>query len=52
MNVSGHSLHSITVKEKGIHASVEYTAHFHVQVEKWPDRDEIVPQEKDPWQSL
>ena len=23
--------------------SIEYVAHFHVQVEDWKDRDEIVP---------
>ena len=31
-------------------ASIAYSAHFHVQVEEWKDRDEIVPKEKEAWQ--
>ena len=53
-NVDGWQLaaaRASTIKQlrKEYHVSFEYAAHFHMQVEKWKDRDESVPKEKEPW---
>ena len=43
---------ALTIKQlrNYIYASIEYAAHFHVQVEEWKDRGETVPKEKETWQ--
>ena len=39
---------SLTTEQlrKDINASIEYAAHFHVKVEEWKDKDELVPKRK------
>ena len=43
---------ALTIKQprKDMYVSTEYAAHFHVKVEGWKDRDEIVPRERETWQ--
>ena len=40
---------NIKQPRKDIYASIEYAAHFYVQVDEWKDRDEIVSEEKGSW---
>ena len=35
-----------------MYASIEYATHFHVHVEDWKDRNEIVPKGRVSWQSV
>ena len=40
-------IRSLEKRRKNIDASIEYAAPFHVQVEEWSDRDEMVPKARD-----